>query len=813
MVLNYIKIAIRNLLRYKSFSLINILGLSIGLSASVIIALWIFDELSYDKFHENFDNIYRVERHIHFDGKTFDVPVTGAVYGPTIAEAAPAVVSYTRIYPIELAVKNYMNDVQEERIFFADKQLFNVFTFPLIKGDPDNALTEPFSVVLSKKAALAYFGKEYPMDEMLEIEWGDEIKKLRVTGIFEGVPSQSHFHCDMFASFETVTELQPKEQLNTWVSNYLYTYVLLHSQATYDDAVPYLQKIVEDYISPAYSAFLGDGASIENIHDIYQITFRPLGNIHLESKLMWDIEPQGNKTSVYTFSIVSILILIMACVNFMNLSTALGSKRSREVGIRKTTGATRGQLIVQFISESVSIAIISFLIALIIIEIILPGFNNFTDKTLSLTTFLHPEYLMVLIAIVFGSGIIAGIYPALFLSRYDPMVVLHRNDESSGSKFSFRQVLVIFQFAISILLIIGTIVAYLQINYFYNKPVGYNQDNLLVISNESSDVRNNFDSFRSEILLFPEVESVTSSGAIPAALNFSDNGFRTQEMQDVISSIFFGVGYDFFNTYEIEFLAGRPYSREFSTDTADKYIVNETVLRKCGIGSPEEAIGKHYGRFDRTGEFQSGEIIGVVKDFHFKPMDQEIEPVTFILYEDWMEYITIRYNTNDLESFISRIEEVWKDRFPHEAYTYFTLKSRYESLYIDETRLKDILLFFTFLAIFIGCLGLFGLAAFVAQQKSKEIGIRKVHGASVSSIIVMLSKQFTYWVLLANIIAWPFAYYILDNWLANFFYRIEMPYWVFLVAGILALLLALLTVSYRAYRAATSNPLDSIRDE
>jgi len=810
--MSYIKIALRNLIRYKSFSIINILGLSIGLTASLIIALWVFDELSYDKFNENSENIYRVERHIHFDGKVFDVPVTGAIYAPTIKKDIPEVLAFTRIYPIELSVKNHMQDNNEERIFFCDNDFFKIFTFPLLKGNPETALVDPYTAVITKKAALAYFGEEYPIDKMLEFELGDEVKKLRITGIIEKVPSQSHFQCDVIASFETIEEYSP-DRLDTWVSNYLYTYVLLHPNATYEDAVPNLRKIVEEHISPAYSSFLGDGASIENIHDIYQITFRPLENIHLDSKLMWDIAPQGNMTSVYTFSIVSVLILIMACFNFMNLSTALGSKRSREVGIRKTSGATRLQLVTQFMSESISIALISLIIALIVIEITLPGFNNITDKELRLSTFFIPEYLSVLLIIVVGSGILAGIYPALFLSSYNPMIVLHRNDETRGSNFSFRQLLVIFQFSISIILITGTIVAYLQINYFYNKPIGYNQENLLVISNESNDVRKNFDSFKSDIGQFPEVKMITSSGSIPAALNFSDNGFKAEDMEEVISSIYFGVGYDFFSTYDIEFLAGRPFSKEYGMDTAHRYIVNEVVLKKCGIATPEEAIGMHYGSFRENGEFESGEIIGVVKDFHFKPMDKEIEPATFILNEDWMEYITIRYETNNLNSIIGKIENVWKDHFPHEPYTYFTLEDRYQSLYVDETRMGNILLSFTFLAIFIGCLGLFGLAAFVAQQKSKEIGIRKVHGAPVGSIIMLLTRQFTYWVLLANIIAWPLAYYFLDNWLSNFHYRIDMPYWVFLASGLLALILAILTVSYRAYRSATSDPLDAIKDE
>ena len=483
------------------------------------------------------------------------------------------------------------------------------------------------------------------------------------------------------------------------------------------------------------------------------------------------------------------------------------------MALEKLWGASRGELIVQFISESIVIALISLLIALLIIETVMPGFNNFAGKDLSLNSFFELQNFLILVIIVIGCGVLAGLYPAFYLSRFNPMIVLHKNEEPRGTKFSVRQVLVVFQFSISILLIIGTVIAYLQINYFYDKPLGYDQENLFVLSTESSEVRNNITTFESKLLHYPEVKDVTTSGSIPASINFSDSGFKSEDMEDVMVSIFMVVGYNYFETYGIELLAGRPFSREYGTDTAFKYIVNEQAIRKMGIANPEDAIGKHYGSFDQNGDLEQGEIIGVVKNFHFKPLDKEIEPVTFALNERSMEYITIRYETDNLQGFRAKLETLWKDMFPNDEYNYFILKERYESLYIEESRMKSILLSFTFLAIFIGCLGLFGLAAFVAQQKSKEIGIRKVHGASVGNIVFMLTRQFSYWVLIANIIAWPLAYYLLDDWLSNFFYRINMPYWVFAASGAMALVVAIITVSYKAYKAAISDPLDSIKYE
>ncbi len=813
MIRNYIRIAFRNLLRYKSFSIINIIGLAIGLAASLLIALWVFDELSYDRFHENLDHIYRVERHIEWEGKIIDVPVTGAVYGETLKKDIPEILDFTRVDPTELSVVNYLNNSQEERILFVDKGFFNIFTFPLLEGDPATALAEPFSVVMTRDAAMTYFGEEFPIGKSLEVEWGDEKKFFKVTGILDDVPAESHFHFDVLASFATFEELMDTEHLNTWLSNYLYTYVLLHPDATPETVAPKLRGIVEEYISPAYSLFLNGEQPDFDIHKIFVLVMRPMKDIHLKAKLLWEIEPQGNITSVFIFSIVSALILIMACFNFMNLSTALGAKRSREVGIRKTAGASQGQLIIQLLSETVVIAIIALLVALLLIEAVLPIFNSFTGKELSLSTFLVPKYMLVLVAIIFGTGIVAGLYPAFYLSKFDPMIVLRKNEEERSSRFSFRQVLVVFQFSISILLIIGTIIAYLQINYFYDRPIGYNQENLLVISTESSEVRSKMDVLRSSLAQNPKVVSMTSSGSVPAARDFSDMGFRSEMSQDVFVSMYITVGYDFFKTYQMEFIAGRPYSRSFGTDTAHKFIVNEQVVKRIGITNPEDAIGLKYGHFDSEGNAVDGEIIGVVKDFHFKPMDKAIEPITFRLTDDWMEYITIRYNTSDLGALVSDIEGVWRSLFPKEEYVYFFLKDRYESLYIEEARMKNILLTFTFLAVIIGCLGLFGLAAFMAQQKSKEIGIRKVHGASVANIMVLLTRQFSYWVILANIIAWPLAYYFMDNWLSNFYYRIPMPWWVFIASGLVALILAIVTVSYRAYRAAASDPLNAIKYE
>ena len=804
---NYLKVALRNLLRYKFFSLINIIGLAIGMAASILIALWVLDELSYDKHNEKGDRIYRIERDIFFNNERYLVPVTGAIYGSTIKSDLPEFEDMVRLYPNELSIEDNRGVDHRERVFFADASIFNVFTFQFLRGDPGKSLKDPFTVVLTSKGAEKYFGNEDPINKHLLIEWGDEKKSYLVTGIIENVPDNSHFHFDVLVSFNTLETYMP-DNLKTWLNNYLYTYVLLKDGIEKEQVEAKLQILVEQYILPAYNQFFQDDDP-ETSMELYLLSIK---DIHLSDR-MWSIESGGSKTSVYIFSIIAVLILVIACFNFMNLSTALAGRRSLEVGVRKTMGANKKQLVSQFLTESFILAVISFVMALLIIEVILPYYNTFANKSLSLLTLGKTENLLILLIIIIGTGIIAGLYPAFYLSSFKPIAVLKGKMNGKASNFNFRQILVVLQFGISISLIIGTLTAYLQINYFQNKSLGFEKENMLIIPVESNYVREHYQAFRDELIQQPIIQNVASSSAIPTKSNYSDTGFETELLPDeTFLSRYYSIDYDYFKNYGIEIITGRNFSKEYPNDTLGKWILNEAAIKKMGIKDPEKAIGATYTHYGNEMETK-GKIIGVVKDYHYHGLDKKIEPMSHFLSRNQIGFISVKYAEGKEKEIVELVEKKWKKQFPGVQFSSIFLTERYNNLYQNEQKMKKTLIGFTILAIFVACLGLFGLAAFIAQQKTKEIGIRKVHGASINSIVQMLNKVFIKWVLIANIIAWPVAYYFLDEWLAGFYYRISLPVWVFVISGLIGLLIAIMTVSYQAYKAARSNPLNALKYE
>lgn len=813
MIRNYLVTAFRNLLRNKTFSFINIIGLAIGLAASLMIAMWVFDELSYDRFHENADRIFRVERDIFYKGQGIVAPVTGGIYGPTILKNYPGVENMVRINPTELSIETDQKRRFTERIIFADTGFLQMFTFPLEKGNPETALTEPKSIILSKPAVKKYFGNSDPMNQILRVEWDGELVDFKVTGVFEDIPHNKHFDFEMVASFATKEIWLDENQLTSWISNYLYTYIMLEEGVDKKQMETLLDELAQKTILPAYAGFFNvDGKSDGSL----TLNLRPITDIHLKSGLMYDIEVQGDMMTVYIFSVVALLILLIASFNFMSLSSAQAGRRSLEVGIRKTLGSTRGQLIRQFIGESVLITLIAVVFAFLFIQIGLQGFSDLTGKELTMQVFLEPDKLVILILIILATGVLSGIYPALYLSSFRPITVLKSRFQQKSSTFSFRQVLVVLQFTISIALIIGTFTALRQMNYMQNKPLGYKKENLMILPVESSTVRDHYKVFRDDLLTDPKIHSVSASQRVPAERGYSDTGWETDVQTELFLSIFFTVDFDFIKTYGLEIIAGRPFNETYSTDRLNKVIINETAVRKMGYTSAEDAIGDKFQSewlMEEMGIDEEGKIIGVMKDFHFKSMKNKIEPLTLFINEDWMNRISIKYQQGKEKETIALAEKTWKKHFPGIDFNYAFLDDYLTAYYKAEQKLQDILLIFTILAILIACMGLFGLAMFIAQQKVKEIGVRKAMGASTAQIVLMLTKTFTKWVVLANIIAWPVAWYLLNEWLNNFEYRISLNLWFFLLAGLAALAIAVLTVIQRSYRAATRNPVDALRYE
>ncbi len=807
MIKNNFKIATRYLFRNSGFSAINMMGLGIGMAASILIALWIFDELSYDRFHENSNRIYRLEREFFSNGGSKLVPITAAVYANKIIEDYPQVENVVRLLKRNYSVINEKNVAIKEKMFFADHSFFDIFSISLIAGDRSNVLTEPNTLVLTVNGAKKYFGQKNPLNQTLLIETAGKKVHYMVKGVMENIPDNSHFHFDVLISFSTL-EAHNLVNITEWNDNNLYTYLLLKQGTNIEAFEAKLQDLVKIYANPARSQLMGN----TKLSSELKLLLQPIKKIHFNNNSNYAIEPNRNKGLIYLFSFFSLLILLMASFNYVNLSTAIAGKRSLEVGVRKTMGAARKQLIFQFIGESIVLSIVSLGIAFLIIEIALPVFNDFTDKSLSLSSLLKTENLVFILAMVFVTGFLSGLYPAFYLSSFRPIVVLKGKSWQVWKRFNLRQVLVIMQFSISIALIIGALTANLQLNYFRDKPLGFDRDNILIIPVSDKYVKQHIDVFKAELLQQKIVKNLSVSSGIPTSQYVSDNRYSiASKPGEEFFFWFYSIDENYFETYNIKLIAGQNFTKGQVSNTMNKCIVNESLLKTIGVSNPLEAIGKtltHSGYKSESKE----QIIGVVEDYHMSGLDAKINPM--VHYSNSRgNYISVKFEEGKSKEILTSVEEVWERQFPHLQVSSSFLEVRYDNLYANERKIQQLLIAFTILAIFIACMGLFGLAAFIVQQKTKEIGIRKVHGASNISIVNLLNGVFIKWVLIANLISWPIAYYIMDEWLAGFYYRVNLPLWVFILSGLIGLLIAILTVSYQASIAAKSNPLNSLRFE
>lgn len=808
---NNIKILFRHLTRYRTFSIINITGLAIGIATSLLIAIWVFDELSYDRFHEHADNIYRVERDMVFKGERNIIPVTTLLYGGTLEEQYPEIIDHVVVDNISTSLIDKRGNQHSEVPIFASESFFNVFTFPLEKGSKDKALSEVNSIVLTREAAKKYFGNEDPMGKNIKMLWDSRQISLKVTGILEKVPKNKHFDFDVLISYSTREALRPGFSPN-WMNNSLYTYILVKDGTDMGTLQKKVQKIVEEHILPAYIAYFG----VKELDGSFELLLRPVTDIHLHTNVVFDIQPQGDIVTVYIFIVIAILILLIAGLNFMNLSTALAGTRSLEVGVRKSLGATKKELVWQFMKESFIITAIAFVVAIAIIELFMPTFNNLVDKELSLKILiLSPGKLLVLLGIIIFIAILSGLYPAFFLSSFKPIKVLRDKYQSQSKKFSLRQLLVVIQFTISIGLIIATLVIYRQITFFQDKPLGFTKDNVLVIPAESGNIEEKFETFKQELLQNKHIKEVASSSRVPMERVYSDVGWQNSMKKEKELAHFFRIGFDFLELYNLEMVAGRGFKKQHPTDTLNKVIISETVAKNMGYSNYKDAIGDkfHSDMLFVDSTEHKGKILGVFKDFHFQSLKSNMRPLALFIDEDAVYRISIQFDESYQQEVLGFVKNKWEEFYPGTQFNYAFMEERINANYMDEKRMKDIILGFTILAIFIACLGLYGLAAFVARKKTKEIGIRKVFGANVGNIVYILTKTFSKWVLLANIIAWPLAYYYMNKWLDNFAYAIQLKLWMFIGAALLALAIALLTITYHSRKAARANPVDAIRYE
>lgn len=800
---NYFKTAFRNFLRNKLFSFINVFGLAIGLAICTVIYLWIDQELSYDRFHENADRIYRIERELFRDNSYSRWPIVSATYKHALIDDYPEIENAVRFWKRRFSIKDYNNIVHEQSLFAVDNSIFKIFSFGLERGDEQTALKEPMSVVLTRDDALKYFGTVDVLGKSLKIEWEEKPTDFKVTGILKDIPKNSHIQFDMLISFSSY----PEEEFTDWRSNYLYTYILSSKHVEKSQLENQLKTFVSQHLEPVYDDLLSQGLGI---HEVLKIHLMPITDIHLFPSPNWELEVGGSMTSVYMFSSIAILILIIACINFMNLSTATAKKRSKEVGLRKTVGGYKKQLLVQFVLESVFVSFIALVLALTLISLFILTFNSvFNEELLFFSSSKVVIVILYLLGITLLVGILAGLYPAFYLSKFDPVIVLKGNLFSASGKPTLRRNMVIIQFVISVVLIVGTLTTYKQMEYLLHKSLGFDKENVILIPARSQQVREGYNKFKNELINNSRIKSMSVSSDLPGEPFYSNTNFVSKEQtNDPVLLIILASDYDFIETYHLNIVSGRAFSEEFGSDTAGTLILNEAAVKRFGWDN-QEAVGKELSYMGVSDK----KIVGVVGDFNFRSLHSAIEPMAILLFPEAFDAISIRILAGNLNKSLNLIQQKWEATFPNEIFEFSFLDERMDKLYDNEMKTQNIFFIFTLFSIFVACLGLFGLTAFMASERTKEIGIRKVLGASFGKIIFLLSKEFVIWVIIANIVAWPIAYYLMNKWLQEFAYRIDIGLWIFLLAGSMALIIALMTVSSQAIKAATANPVESLKYE
>ena len=809
MIKNYFKIALRNLWKNKSFSAINIFGLAIGIATCLLISLYVLDELNYDKYNKNANRIFRVDADIKFGGDEQKLAVAPDPLAFTFVKDYPEVVSAVRFrnYGPSLVKKGNEN-IKEERIIYTDSTLFDVFTLPMIAGNPKKALTDPNSVVITESIAKKYFNSTNVVGKTLQF---DNRTDFKITGVIKDLPEASHFKFDFFVALAGVKEATQ----NIWLSFNFNTYLLLRKDADVNSFKKKFDDVMAKYMWPQAEQLMHiDPKDFKKSGNYVNLSLMPLTKIHLHSDRIAELGPNSDVQIVYIFSVIAIFILLVACVNFMNLSTARSANRAKEVGIRKVLGTQRKNLVTQFLTEAILMSMIAFVLAMAIAFLLLPYLNNLAAKNLTLSVTEHPLMLPVLIGFTIIVGLVAGSYPAFYLSSFRPVQVL-KGTLAGGFKRSYlRSSLVVFQFFISIVLIIATIVIYNQLGYIRNKKLGFNREQVILVK-DAYVLDKKAETFKQEVLKYPEVVSGAKSGYLPVASSSRDSEslFPEGKIENdkAVTSQFWTVDNDYIKTFGMEIVDGRDFSKDLLTDS-DAVIINEAAVKLFGFtGNP---IGRKITKIrDLTKkETKDYMVIGVVKNFNYESLRQNIGALCMRMGPD-NNTISFRLKTGNIEQTISNIQRTWKSIAPNEPFTYSFLNEEFDNMYRSEQRSGKIFISFAVLAIFIACLGLFGLATYAAEQRIKEIGIRKVLGATVANIVAMLSGDFLKLVLIAALIAFPVAWWGMNKWLQDFAYRINIRWWIFLIAGISALLIAMLTVSFKAIKAAITNPVKNLRTE
>lgn len=810
---NYLLLALRQLRKNRGYSFINIFGLATGLGVCLLIVLYVTDELSYDRYNVNADRIYRIDEDLYFNNTQYDAVTTSKFFGPTLVASYPKIEQMVRFRnPGDLLVRKGNDHVVEHHFTFADSTIFKVFTLPMIAGDPNTALNDPHSIVIDESAARRYFNSTDVIGRTLEV--GSDNTLLKITGVIRDMPEQSHFHFSFIRPIrESYTFNDPSD--NDWVSNAYYTYILAQPGTTRAEVQKDVNAVVNLHISPALQQmFHTSGADLEKAGNHFRCRIFPLTDVHLHSNKSGELEANSNIQYVYIFSVIAVLILLIACVNFMNLSTARSANRAKEVGIRKVAGSTKGHLILQFLTESILLSLFALVLALGIAVLLLPMFNQLAGKSLHPDALFSGWFLPALILLVLLVGCLAGSYPAFYLSSFQPIQVL-KGKIAAGFKSSWlRSSLVVFQFFISIGLIVSTLVIYRQLHYIRNKEVGFNRYQVLVIHNTWPLGQDGTTNLRKNLLTLAGVTDATVTPDIPTVDGqYWQQGWFPDASLDARKAILMTtlrVDDHYIPTLGMQIVRGRNFDlAQFPTDST-AILLNEAAVAALGVKDPLNLILYNH---DDQSKLLTYHVVGIVKDFNYNSMHDKIHPLLMVVNTYNWSSMAVRFHTNDVFSLVQQVETKFHAAKQGLPFSYTFMDDDFDKLYHAEQRTGQIFISFAVFAILIACLGLFGLVTYAAEQRTKEIGIRKVLGARVSGIVSLLSREFTMLVGIAALIAFPVAWWAMYKWLETFAYRTEISWWIFLVAGAVALAIALLTVSIQTIRAALANPVKSLRSE
>lgn len=811
MVRNYFKIAVRNLTKHSFYSFINIIGLAIGLACTLLILIYVQNELTYDKHHSKAERIYRVATEIDFGGRHFNMPNCPAPLAAAVFNDYPEVIASMRLREQgRFLVRVDEDTYREEGLVYADSSIFSVFDVPLTAG-ATSALDRPNSIILDETTASKYFGEENPIGKRLLL---DNDRDVEVTGVFEDMPVNSHFHYNLILSMSS----SEHSKHTMWLSNNYHTYLLLEENTSAEALVAKFPHMIDKYIGPQVTQALD--LTMEEFFESgnkYRYYLQPLVDIHLYSQLDNELEANGDIRYVYLFSGIALLILALACINFMNLSTARSANRAKEVGVRKVLGSYKSHLVKQFLSESILISSIAMILSVVLALLMLPTFNSLAGKSLALPFTEWPFYGLLITGAIF-IGVIAGVYPAFFLSSFQPIQVLKGKLNLGVKSGWLRSTLVVFQFAISTILIIGTLVIYKQLNFIQNKKLGFNKDQIILIEDAYA-LEDNLSAYKKDITNISGVQSTTVSGYLPVGSNRSDTMFwlegQTPNEETMVSMQIWNVDHDYIPTMGMTVVEGRNFSEQNAADSSGM-IVNLAAAKKLGID--QDPIGAHVVTFadmpqgDEEPQLELFTVVGVIEDFHFESMKESIMPLSLVMGRS-RSYLSVKIATTDVQNILGQLEDRWNSLAEGQPFSYSFMDQKFDEIYAAEARIGKLFSAFAILAIFIACLGLFGLAAFTAEQRTKEIGVRKVMGATVGGIVVLLSKEFGKLVLVAFVVAVPVAWYFTDQWLQDFEFRINLSPWIFALSGLLTFLVAWITMSYQSIKAATMSPSKSLRDE